>query len=240
MRAIPCCWGSGYFIPGFEEQVAGARTGEERDIHVTFPTAYTPELAGKDATFHIKVHEITRRSTPTLDDAFARAQGFEELSHLRRSVMEQAVAKKQSEAAEQFANDLIGQVLAGMEVELPDAMVENQLDGLIQELRGHLEGQGVQLEQYLESSGTSMEDLRAHAREQAAGAARFELAMTEIARLEGIDVTDDDVEQKYAELSAQYQLSRDLLRQQLPPLRLRHDLKLARAQAVVVGSARRK
>lgn len=75
----------------------------------------------------------------------------------------------------------------------------------------------MQLEQYLESSGTSMEDLRAHAREQAAGAARFELAMTEIARLEGIDVTDDDVEQKYAELSAQYQLSRDLLRQQLPP-----------------------
>ena len=236
----PLLLGSGYFIPGFEEQVAGARTGEERDIHVTFPTAYTPELAGKDATFHIKVHEITRRSTPTLDDAFARAQGFEELSHLRRSVMEQAVAKKQSEAAEQFANDLIGQVLAGMEVELPDAMVENQLDGLIQELRGHLEGQGVQLEQYLESSGTSMEDLRAHAREQAAGAARFELAMTEIARLEGIDVTDDDVEQKYAELSAQYQLSRDLLRQQLPPLRLRHDLKLAAAQAVVVDSAKRK
>ena len=206
-ESYPLLLGSGYFIPGFEEQVAGARTGEERDIHVTFPTAYTPELAGKDATFHIKVHEITRRSMPTLDDAFARAQGFEELSHLRRSVMEQAVAKKQSEAAEQFANDLIGQVLAGMEVELPDA---------------------------------SMEDLRAHAREQAAGAARFELAMTEIARLEGIDVTDDDVEQKYAELSAQYQLSRDLLRQQLPPLRLRHDLKLARAQAVVVDSARRK
>lgn len=239
-ESYPLLLGSGYFIPGFEEQVAGARTGEERDIHVTFPTAYTPELAGKDATFHIKVHEITRRSMPTLDDAFAKAQGFTDLSHLRRSVMEQAVAKKQSEAAEQFANDLIGQVLAGMEVELPDAMVENQLDGLIQELRGHLEGQGVQLEQYLESSGTSMEDLRAHAREQAAGAARFELAMTEIARLEGIDVTDDDVEQKYAELSAQYQLSRDLLRQQLPPLRLRHDLKLARAQAVVVDSARRK
>ena len=233
--------GSGTFIPGFEEQLLGKNPGDDVTVHVTFPAAYhAPELAGKDATFHIKVHEITRRSMPTLDDAFARAQGFEELSHLRRSVMEQAVAKKQSEAAEQFANDLIGQVLAGMEVELPDAMVENQLDGLIQELRGHLESQGVQLEQYLESSGTSMEDLRAHAREQAAGAARFELAMTEIARLEGIDVTDDDVEQKYAELSAQYQLSRDLLRQQLPPLRLRHDLKLARAQAVVVDSARRK
>ena len=216
-ESYPLLLGSGYFIPGFEEQVAGARAGEERDIHVTFPTAYTAELAGKDATFHIKVHEITRRA-----------------------VMEQAVAKKQTEAAEQFANDLIRQVLEGMEVQLPDAMVENQLDGLIQELRGHLESQGVQLEQYLEASGASMEDLRAHAREQAVSAARFELAMTEIARLEGIDVTEEDVEQKYGELSAQYQLSRDLLRQQLPPMRLRHDLKLARAQAVVVDSARRK
>ena len=220
--------------------MAGARVGEERDIHVTFPTAYTAELAGKDATFRITVHEITRRAMPALDDAFARAQGFEDLSRLRRTVMEQAVAKKQAGAAEQFANDLIHQVLEGMEVQLPDAMVENQLDGLIQELRGHLESQGVQLEQYLEASGASMEDLRAHAREQAVSAARFELAMTEIARLEGIDVTDEDVEQKYGELSAQYQLSRDLLRQQLPPMRLRHDLKLARAQAVVVGTARRK
>ena len=236
----PLLLGSGYFIPGFEEQVAGACVDEERDVHVTFPTAYTPELAGKDATFRIKVHEITRRSMPTLDDAFAKAQGFEELSQLRRAVMEQAVAKKQMEAAEQFANDLIAQVLDGMEVQLPDAMVENQLDGLIQELRGHLQSQNVELEQYLEASGASMEELRAHAREQAVSAARFELAMTEIARLEGIDVTDAEVEQKYNELSAQYQLSVDLLRQQLPPMRLRHDLKLARAQAVIVDTARRK
>ena len=236
----PLLLGSGYFIPGFEEQVAGAALGEERDVRVTFPKEYTPELAGKDATFRITVHEITRRSMPALDDAFAREQGFADLSHLRRSVMEQAVAKKQAEAAEQFANDLIRQVLEGMEVQLPDAMVENQLDGLIQELRGHLESQGVQLEQYLEASGASMEDLRAHAREQAVSAARFELAMTEIARLEGIDVTEEDVEQKYGELSAQYQLSRDLLRQQLPPMRLRHDLKLARAQAVVMDTARRR
>ena len=238
-ESYPLLLGSGYFIPGFEEQVAGACVDEERDVHVTFPTAYTPELAGKDATFRIKVHEITRRSMPTLDDAFAKAQGFEELSQLRRAVMEQAVAKKQTEAAEQFANDLIAQVLDGMEVQLPDAMVENQLDGLIQELRGHLQSQNVELEQYLEASGASMEELRAHAREQAVSAARFELAMTEIARLEGIDVTDE-VEQKYNELSAQYQLSADLLRQQLPPMRLRHDLKLARAQAVIVDTARRK
>ena len=141
---------------------------------------------------------------------------------------------------EQFANDLIRQVTEAMTVTIPAAMVENQLDGLINELRGHLQAQGVSLEQYLEMGNTTMEQLRDHAREQAAAAARYELAMTEIARREGIDISEADVDAKYAELSKQYGLSVELLRQQLPPLRLRHDLKLAAAQAVVVDSAKRK
>ena len=235
----PLLLGSGYFIPGFEEQVAGAAAGEERDIRVTFPAAYTPELAGKDAVFHIKVHEITRRVAPVLDDAFAGKQGFEDVSALRRAVMEGAVAQKQAQAARQFADALVQQVIDGMTVTIPDAMVENQLDGLIAQLRGQLEGQGATLEQYLEYSGTTMEQLREHAREQAATAARYELAMTEIARREGIEITEEELEQQYGALSAQYGLSRELLRQQLPPMKLRHDLKLARARAVVVENAKR-
>lgn len=235
----PLLLGSGYFIPGFEEQVAGAAAGEERDIRVTFPAAYTPELAGKDAVFHIRVHEITRRAAPVLDDAFAGKQGFEDVSALRRAVMEGAVAQKQAQAAQQFADALVQQVIDGMTVTIPDAMVENQLDGLIAQLRGQLEGQGATLEQYLEYSGTTMEQLREHAREQAATAARYELAMTEIARREGIEITEEELEQQYGALSAQYGLSRELLRQQLPPIKLRHDLKLARARAVVVENAKR-
>ena len=235
----PLLLGSGYFIPGFEEQVAGAAAGEERDIRVTFPAAYTPELAGKDAVFHIKVHEITRRAAPVLDDAFAGKQGFEDVSALRRAVMEGAVAQKQAQAARQFADALVQQVIDGMTVTIPDAMVENQLDGLIAQLRGQLEGQGATLEQYLEYSGTTMEQLREHAREQAATAARYELAMTEIARREGIEITEEELEQQYGALSEQYGLSRELLRQQLPPMKLRHDLKLARARAVVVENAKR-
>ena len=186
----PLLLGSGYFIPGFEEQVAGAAAGEERDIRVTFPAAYTPELAGKDAVFHIKVHEITRRAAPVLDDAFAGKQGFEDVSALRRAVMEGAVAQKQAQAARQFADALVQQVIDGMT-------------------------------------------------EQAATAARYELAMTEIARREGIEITEEELEQQYGALSAQYGLSRELLRQQLPPMKLRHDLKLARARAVVVENAKR-
>lgn len=236
----PLLLGSGYFVPGFEEQVAGAAVGEERDVKVTFPTEYVPELAGKDAVFRIKVHQITRRTTPEWNDDFARQQGFADVSSLRRAVMEAAVQKKQAQAAEQFANALIRQVTEGMTVTIPDAMVENQLDGIINELRSHMQSQGYDLEPYLETCGMTMEQLRDHTREQAAAAARYELAMTEIARREGIDVTEADVDAKYEELSRQYGLSVELLRQQLPPLRLRHDLKLAAAQAVVVNAAKRK
>ena len=236
----PLLLGSGYFVPGFEEQVAGAAVGEERDVKVTFPTEYVPELAGKDAVFRIKVHQITRRTTPEWNDDFARQQGFADVSSLRRAVMESAVQKKQAQAAEQFANALIRQVTEGMTVTIPDAMVENQLDGIINELRSHMQSQGYDLESYLETCGMTLEQLRDHTREQAAAAARYELAMTEIARREGIDVTEADVDAKYEELSRQYGLSVELLRQQLPPLRLRHDLKLAAAQAVVVNAAKRK
>ena len=236
----PLLLGSGYFVPGFEEQVAGAAVGEERDVKVTFPTEYVPELAGKDAVFRIKVHQITHRTTPEWNDDFARQQGFADVSSLRRAVMESAVQKKQEQAAEQFANALIRQVTEGMTVTIPDAMVENQLDGIINELRSHMQSQGYDLEPYLETCGMTLEQLRDHTREQAAAAARYELAMTEIARREGIDVTEADVDAKYEELSRQYGLSVELLRQQLPPLRLRHDLKLAAAQAVVVNTAKRK
>ncbi len=236
----PLLLGSGYFVPGFEEQVAGAAVGEERDVKVTFPAEYVPELAGKDAVFRIKVHQITRRTTPEWNDDFARQQGFADVSSLRRAVMESAVQKKQAQAAEQFANALIRQVTESMTVTIPDAMVENQLDGIINELRSHMQSQGYDLEPYLETCGMTLEQLRDHTREQAAAAARYELAMTEIARREGIDVTEADVDAKYEELSRQYGLSVELLRQQLPPLRLRHDLKLAAAQAVVVNAAKRK
>ena len=236
----PLLLGSGYFVPGFEEQVAGAAVGEERDVKVTFPAEYVPELAGKDAVFRIKVRQITRRTTPEWNDDFARQQGFADVSSLRRAVMESAVQKKQAQAAEQFANALIRQVTEGMTVTIPDAMVENQLDGIINELRSHMQSQGYDLEPYLETCGMTLEQLRDHTREQAAAAARYELAMTEIARREGIDVTEADVDAKYEELSHQYGLSVELLRQQLPPLRLRHDLKLAAAQAVVVNTAKRK
>ena len=234
----PLLLGSGYFIPGFEEQVAGMAVGDERDIAVTFPAQYAPELAGKDAVFHIKVHKITRRVKPVMDDAFAKAQGFADASALRRSIMEQAVRAKQQEAMDAYADALVQQVIAGMEVDIPERMVTCQLDGLMRDLEQQLMQQGATMDAYLEMAGLTRDDLRRQAESSARAAVEFELAMTEIARQENIQFTDAELEEKYTQMSALYGMTPDQLKQSLPIERLTHDLRLARARAIIVDSAK--
>lgn len=234
----PLLLGSSYFIPGFEEQVAGMAVGDERDIAVTFPAQYAPELAGKDAVFHIKVHKITRRVKPVMDDAFAKAQGFADASALRRSIMEQAVRAKQQEATDAFADALVQQVIAGMEVDIPERMVTCQLDGLMRDLEQQLMQQGATMDAYLEMAGITRDDLRRQAESSARAAVEFELAMTEIARRENIQFTDAELEEKYTQMSALYGMTPDQLKQSLPIERLTHDLRLARARAIIVDSAK--
>ena len=234
----PLLLGSGYFIPGFEEQVAGMAVGDERDIAVTFPAQYAPELAGKDAVFHIKVHKITRRVKPVMGDDFAKAQGFADASALRRSIMEQAVRAKQQEATDAYADTLVQQVIAGMEVDIPERMVTCQLDGLMRDLEQQLMQQGATMDAYLEMAGITRDDLRRQAESSARAAVEFELAMTEIARRENIQFTDAELEEKYTQMSALYGMTPDQLKQSLPIERLTHDLRLARARAIIVDSAK--
>ena len=234
----PLLLGSGYFIPGFEEQVAGMAVGDERDIAVTFPAQYAPELAGKDAVFHIKVHKITRRVKPVMGDDFAKAQGFADASALRRSIMEQAVRAKQQEATDAYADALVQQVIAGMEVDIPERMVTCQLDGLMRDLEQQLMQQGATMDAYLEMAGLTRDDLRRQAESSARAAVEFELAMTEIARRENIQFTDAELAEKYTQMSALYGMTPDQLKQSLPIERLTHDLRLARARAIIVDSAK--
>lgn len=235
----PLILGSGMFIPGFEEQVAGITVGGERDVKVTFPTEYTPELAGKAAVFKIKCHEISRQIIPEMTEEFAREQGYDSLSALRQQIMADRLEIKAAEAADAYSDALIRQVLDGMETEIPESMVTSQLDGLIEELRHHMEAQGMQLEQYLEAAHLTEEDLRNHSREQALVATRYELAMTEIARLENITISEKDLDTQYQQMSALYGIPAEQLRQQLPPVRLSHDMKLARARAIVVETGKK-
>lgn len=233
----PLLLGSGAFIPGFESQVVGIRAGEERDIPVTFPQAYLPSLAGKDAVFHIKAHKIVRRRLPELNDEFAVSQGFADIHQLRRQVMEDTLRAKQSQAQDTYSDALVQQVIDGMEVNIPESMIESQLQGLMQELERQLTAQGIQMNDYLEAAGLTMDALRDHARENAVRGAQYELAMMEIARLENITITNGDLDAKYAEMSQMYGIDAQQLRTQLPPVRLSHDLKLARARSVIVETA---
>lgn len=235
----PLILGSGMFIPGFEEQVVGITVGGEREVNVTFPTEYTPELAGKEAVFKIKCHEISRQIIPELTEEFAREQGYDTLSALRQQIMADQLEIKAAEAMDAYSDALIQQVIDSMEVEIPEAMVSSQLDGLVEELRQQMAAQGLQLEQYLEAAHLTEEDLRNHSREQALVATRYELAMTEVARLENITISEKDLETQYQQMSSLYGMPAEQLRQQLPPVRLSHDMKLARARAIVVETGKK-
>ena len=190
----------------------------------------------KDRDCRDDVVIITKGGMPELNDEFARAQGFSDAAALRQAIMSAALQRKEAQARDAYADALVRQVLDGMEVRVPDSMVESQLTGLLQELENRLMSQGASLSDYLQMAGMTEEDLRAHARENALESARYELAMTEIARLEHIRVTDEDVERRYQEMSRQFGVPVEHIRQQLPPMQLSHDLKLAYARAVVVDS----
>lgn len=232
----PLVLGSGTFIPGFEEQVAGIRVDEEREVKVTFPQQYTPELAGKDAVFKVKAHRIVRRTMPELTDEFAKAQGCSDVAELRRQVMEETLKIKEHQCRDAFADALIRQVVDGMEAEIPDSMVESQLQGLVEELERQMMSQGMELDTYLEAAGLTRDTLREHAREQALISTRYELAMMEIARLENIEISEEEIEAKYQEMSQMYGMTVQQVREQLPPVRLSHDIRLTRARAVVVDN----
>ena len=235
----PLILGSGMFIPGFEEQLAGVTVGEEREVKVTFPTEYTPNLAGKDAVFKTKCHEISRQTVPEMTEEFAHSQGFDTLSALRQQIMADRLELKAAESLDAFHNALIQQVIDGMEVQIPEAMITGQLDGLMEELRHNMEAQGVKLEDYLRAAQLSEADLREHSRKQAETSIRYELAMTEIARLENINISEADLETQYQQISSMYGMTPEQLRQQLPPVRLSHDMKLARARAIVVETGKK-
>ena len=235
----PLVLGSGKFIPGFEEQVTGIAVEEERDISVTFPTAYAPELAGKDAVFHIKCHAITRRVAPELTEAFAAEQGFGSLSALRQQILSDKLELKAAEATDAFHDALIRQVVGSLKANIPESMVENQLDGFMAELTQQMQRQGMEMPQYLKATGLTEEALRSRFREQALAATRYELAMTEVARRENITISDQDLDNQYEELSRAYGMSTETLRQQLPPFRMRHDMALSRARAIVLETGRK-
>jgi trigger factor len=235
----PLSLGSGSFIPGFEEQVAGMRAGEERDIHVTFPENYMPPMAGKEAVFHIRLHRATRGELPELTEAFAKENGYDGVEALRQSVILQLVSSKQQEAQDAWEDALVQKVIASLACELPEGMVRQQLEGLVQEVERQLQGQQVTMEEYLKALNLTEDSLREQLRPGAEDAVKYELTMEKIAQEEALTVSPEELEERYGQMTGVYGMSVEDLRQQIPPEVLTHDLRAARARAIIISNGKR-
>ena len=233
--------GSGSFVPGFEDQVIGMKAGDEKDIDITFPEQYTPELAGKAVVFKVKVHEVKEKEIPVLDDEFAKdVSEFDTLDELKAD-LEKKIAEEQEKAAQQaFTDALMEQVAEGITVEIPDAMVENQTKQFIENFKMQLAQQGIPYEEYLKMTGTEEAKLMEEAREPALRQVRMDLAMAAIIKAENLTASDEEVEGEYTKMAEQYSMDIEMVKKYLPADQIRDELVSRKAIEVVTSSAKAK
>jgi trigger factor len=198
--------GSGHFIPGFEEQLVGMSIGEEKDITVTFPEEYHAEdLKGKEAVFHVKIHEIKEKELPELDDEFAKdISEFETLDEYKADLKQKLQKSADDNARTAMENQLIQKICDNAEVDIPQVMVENEVDNLVREMEFNLQYSGLNLERYLEMTNTSIEDFRAQFNDRAYNRVKTQLVLESVTKAENISVTEDDLEEEYARMAEQY------------------------------------
>lgn len=203
---FPLELGSGQFIPGFEEQLVGTKVGEEKEIQVVFPEDYhVEELKGKEATFSVKVHEIKEKELPALDDEFAKdASEFDTLDEFRADIKKSMEKNAQERAKAEMENQLLKKVTENAHVDIPDVMVETQLDSILRDFDFGLRFQGLDLERYLQIIGISMNDFRAQYKDEAYNRVKTQLVLEKIASEEKIEATEEDLEKEYARMAEQY------------------------------------
>lgn len=232
--------GSGTFIPGFEEQVVGMAAGDEKDVEVTFPADYgTQELAGKPATFKVKVHEVKETLIPELDDEFAKdvSETADTLDDLRKERREKLEKDKADEAEHNFKNEVIKKAMDNLEVVIPDAMVEAQLDDMMNQYAMNMQSSGFTLEQYAQMMGTTVQGLREQSREGAVQQIRNTLLLEEVAKAEDIHVTDEELEEEYNKMASEYDMEVEKVKQYLPLEDLRKEKELQKAMDLIVENA---
>lgn len=200
--------GSGSFIPGFEEQVIGMKVGEEKEINVTFPEEYqSAELAGQEAVFKVKVHEIKTKVLPDIDDELAKdvnIDGIETLADLETYTKEQIKNKKQTEVESKFSDDIFNAVIENTPLEVPEAMIETETQTMLREVEQNLSQQGLNMELFQQLTGKTMEDMKAEMSEQAEKRVKFNLILAEIAKAENIEISDEEVDDEIKEIATYY------------------------------------
>ncbi|KAF9136361.1 hypothetical protein BGX30_011264, partial [Mortierella sp. GBA39] len=206
--------GSGTFIPGFEEQVVGMATGDFKDVEVTFPETYhAEELAGKKAVFKVKVHEIKRKQLPELDDEFAKdVSEFETLAEYKEDLKKQLLARKEQEAKGNKEAAVVDKVAANAEVEIPQAMIDSEIQNMMRDFDNRLRNQGMNLEMFLSFSGQTTADLQEQMKDDAEKRVRNNLVLEQIAKEENIEVTEEDINKELEVMAESYKRTADEIR----------------------------
>lgn len=232
--------GSGSFVPGFEEQVIGMKAGDEKDIDITFPEDYTPELAGTAVVFKVKVHEVKEKQEPEVDDEFAKdVSEFETLDEFKKDLSDKLKARRQEQADRDFETAVIDALIEKLECDVPQAMIDYRADKMLEDYANRIQGQGIGFEDYLRMMGLSMDDMRAQSKTAAERNVRSDLALEAVAAAEGIEVTEAEVDEEIARLAEQYSMEADKVRAAIKDEDLRHDLSVRKALELVKASAKK-
>ena len=198
--------GSNTFIPGFEDQVIGMKIDEEKDINVKFPEEYfSKELAGKDATFKVKVHEIKKKELPELDDEFAKdVSEFDTLKELKADIKAKQEEQNKEKAKYETQDAVIKALCEDIKVDIPSGMIEMEVENMLKDIEQRLSYQGLKLEQYLQMMGKTSEDMKKEYEPQAIDAIKSRLALEAVVKAEKIEATDKEIEEKMKEMAKNY------------------------------------
>lgn len=232
--------GSGSFIPGFEEQVAGHKSGEEFDVNVTFPEEYTEELKGKDAVFKCKINEIKTKELPELDDEFAKdVSEFDTLEELKADLKKQISDRKADEAKTDFENKLMEKVVENMECQVPECMFEHRVDDMMRDYGYRLQMQGIDLDTYLSYLGQDKDSFRQQFREGAENQVKTSIALEAIVDAEKLEATQEEIDEEVERLAKQYNMDAEQIKKAVSTEQLASDIKTRKALDFVVDSAKK-
>lgn len=234
---FPLELGSGSFIPGFEEQVAGKNIGDDFDVNVTFPEHYQAEnLAGKPAVFKCKLHEIKGKELPNVDDEFVKdVSEFDTLDEYKADIKSKLEKTAADEASTNLDNALVDAIIGKMKAEVPQVMYQRRIDEIVREWSAR---NRISVEDYLKYTGVTMDQFRANFTEVAKRQVDLRLALEKIAELENITVSDEDVEKEYADMAEQYKMEADKIKAAVPADAIKNDLKIEKALDLVRDSAK--
>ncbi|MEI4800088.1 trigger factor [Bacillus sp. NPDC077411] len=234
--------GSGTFIPGFEEQLVGLKAGEQKDVEVSFPEEYhAAELAGKPATFKVTIHEIKVKELPALDDEFAKDANEEvaTLDELKAKIRENLEVSKKQEAEHKVRDEVVEKASANAEIDIPEAMIETELDRMVREFEQRLSYQGMNLELYYQFTGTDEEKLKGQMKEDAAKRVTTNLVLEAIIKAENIEATDEEVNAEIEKMAEMYNMPVDAVKQALGNVEgVKEDLQVRKAVDFLVDNSK--